>query len=106
MNKNYNVLISCGFQARQKGTMYLMDAMEMYTPGMSLTKELYPAIAKKHQVSYASVERSMRHAIGCAAAQGQGDFHDTIVGKYMGRSIGEVLARLYCADKWGDWDED
>ena len=105
MNKNYEKLIECGFQASHAGTKYLLEAMELYAPGCFLTKELYPAIAARHQVSPAAVERCIRHAIATAAKKGAGDFHDTIVGKYCDRSIGEVLARLYFAEKWGDWDE-
>lgn len=98
--------MKCGFQARHQGTTYLLSAMELYTPGMQLTKELYPQVARMYGTSPAAVERGIRVAIAYAAATGTGNLHDTIVGKYLNRSVGEVLARLDCLQKWGEWDED
>lgn len=99
----YGLLTRCGFQLRHQGTRYLMTALELYEPGMQMTKELYPAIAKQHGTTACRVERSIRHAIAEAAVYGHGHDHDHVVGTESGRPISEVLARLDCTMNWGVW---
>lgn len=67
MNKNVKkldeMLLACGLRDNLIGTEFARRAVLMYQPGMSLTKELYPAIAKAANSTTARVERAMRHAI-------------------------------------------
>ena len=48
------------------GTGLLRNAVEIYSPGMSMTKELYPALARAAGTNPARVERNMRHSIARA----------------------------------------
>lgn len=58
-----NVLLTCGLRDNLLGTDYTRRAVRLYQPGMSITKELYPAIAAAVGSSSSRVERAMRHAI-------------------------------------------
>lgn len=58
-----NVLLTCGLRDNLLGTDYTRRAVRLYRPGMSITKELYPAIAAAASTSPSRVERAMRHAI-------------------------------------------
>lgn len=61
-----------GFRDNLKGSAMLRDAVIMWEPGMMLTKEVYPALAKKYSTTPAGVERSMRFAIESTAQLGCG----------------------------------
>lgn len=67
MSKNAQKLdemfLSCGMRDILCGTDYARRAVVMYQPGMSITKELYPAIAEAVGSTPSRVERAMRHAI-------------------------------------------
>ncbi|MBQ8900296.1 MAG: sporulation initiation factor Spo0A C-terminal domain-containing protein [Akkermansia sp.] len=58
-----NVLLTCGLRDNLLGTDYTRRAVRLYRPGMSITKELYPAIAAAASTSPSRVERAIRHAI-------------------------------------------
>lgn len=58
-----NVLLTCGLRENLLGTDYTRRAVTMYRPGMSMTKELYPAVAAAVGSTPSRVERAMRHAI-------------------------------------------
>ena len=57
------MLLECGLRDSLVGTDYVRRAAMMYTPGMSMTKELYPGVAAAVGSSPSRVERAMRHAI-------------------------------------------
>lgn len=57
------VLTLCGLRDNLSGTEMVRIAVEHYRPCMSITKELYPAIAQAVNSTPCRVERSMRHAI-------------------------------------------
>jgi len=63
-----------GISTRVKGFRYLTDGIEMVLEDRDLleavTKELYPAIAKKNNTSIASVEKAIRHSIKNAWTHG------------------------------------
>lgn len=54
-----------GLSPRLRGTRYLEDAAYAWRPG-ALMKEIYPAIARKHGVSWQCVERNIRTALELA----------------------------------------
>ncbi len=67
----YNLMKELGIPANLKGYNYLIEAIsilltdkEMYDG--AITKELYPAIAKKYKTTSSRVERAIRHAIEVA----------------------------------------
>lgn len=57
------VLNTCGLRDNLKGTEMVRQAVSIYKPGMSMTKELYPAISAAVESTPSRVERSIRHAI-------------------------------------------
>lgn len=68
-------MVKCGFQARQKGYRYLREAVwiacrepEVLT---SVTKRLYPEVAKSFNTTDKQVERAIRSAIETAWTSGE-----------------------------------
>ena len=70
-----HILHEIGIPAHIKGYQYLRDAIilsvEDHEMLSSVTKILYPAIAKKHQTTASRVERAIRHAIEVAWSRGR-----------------------------------
>ena len=60
-----NLLLNMGFATNNKGYLYLREAIPVYAedPQQAVTKELYPAVAKRCGGSVEQVERAMRTAI-------------------------------------------
>ncbi len=73
-----------GVPAHIKGYQYLRDAIILSVEDMdmlnSITKILYPTIAKKHQTTSNRVERAIRHAIEVAWSRGNMDTIDAMFG--------------------------
>lgn len=63
-------MLRLGFRDSIQGTEMLRLAIQYWQPGMSITKELYPHIAKQCGSTASRVERSMRHAINSAWDRG------------------------------------
>ena len=63
------------YPAHIKGYQYLRDAIILSVNDMemlnSITKILYPTIAKRHQTTPSRVERAIRHAIEGAWSRGK-----------------------------------
>ncbi|HZK02165.1 MAG TPA: sporulation transcription factor Spo0A [Anaerovoracaceae bacterium] len=70
-----NIIHEVGVPAHIKGYQYLRDAITMVVENMDLlgavTKELYPAIAKRNNTTPSRVERAIRHAIEVAWNRGR-----------------------------------
>lgn len=65
---------SLGIGGRYQGLRYMVVSVELYRHapyGVSLTKEIYPTVAKQFQVSQFSVERNLRTF--CKAVWEHGD---------------------------------
>lgn len=79
-----NVIHEIGVPAHIKGYQYLRDAIILSVKDMemlnSITKILYPTIAKKHQTTPSRVERAIRHAIEVAWSRGKMDTIDELFG--------------------------
>lgn len=79
-----NIIHEIGVPAHIKGYQYLRDAISMSVEDMemlnSITKILYPTIAKKHQTTPSRVERAIRHAIEVAWSRGKMDTIDELFG--------------------------
>jgi two-component system response regulator (stage 0 sporulation protein A) len=73
-----------GVPAHIKGYQYLRDAIILSVEDMemlnSITKILYPTIAKKHQTTSSRVERAIRHAIEVAWSRGNMDTINELFG--------------------------
>ena len=94
-----SLLLDLGHDDFNRGTAYLREAVKDYEPGMKLTGDLYPAIAKAHQTTAGAVERAVRYAI--EKAWGRVDYQTQL--RFFGHSIdpntgkpkaGEYVARL------------
>lgn len=79
-----NIIHEIGIPAHIKGYQFLRDAIIMSVNDMemlnSITKILYPTIAKKHQTTSSRVERAIRHAIEVAWSRGRIDTIDELFG--------------------------
>ncbi len=78
------IIHEIGVPAHIKGYQYLRDAIIMSVGDMdmlnSITKILYPTIAKKYQTTSSRVERAIRHAIEVAWSRGKMDTIDEMFG--------------------------
>lgn len=78
------MLHEIGIPAHIKGYQYLRDAIIMSVQDAemlsSVTKILYPTIAKKHQTTASRVERAIRHAIEVAWSRGKMDTINALFG--------------------------
>ncbi len=73
-----------GVPAHIKGYQYLREAIMMSVQDVemlgSITKILYPTIAKKYQTTSSRVERAIRHAIEVAWSRGRMETLDALFG--------------------------
>lgn len=73
-----------GVPAHIKGYQYLREAIMMSVEDTemlnSITKILYPSIAKKYQTTASRVERAIRHAIEVAWSRGRMETLDALFG--------------------------
>lgn len=78
------MLHEIGIPAHIKGYQYLRDAIIMSVQDAemlsSVTKILYPTIAKRHQTTPSRVERAIRHAIEVAWSRGKMDTLNELFG--------------------------
>lgn len=79
-----NMIHNIGVPAHIKGYQYLREAimMSVNDPTMisSITKLLYPTIAKRFQTTPSRVERAIRHAIEVAWSRGKMETLDNLFG--------------------------
>ncbi|RDU24884.1 sporulation transcription factor Spo0A [Anaerosacchariphilus polymeriproducens] len=88
-----NIIHEIGVPAHIKGYQYLRDAIMMSVNDIemlnSITKILYPTIAKKHQTTPSRVERAIRHAIEVAWSRGKMDTIDELFGYTINNGKGK-----------------
>lgn len=98
-----NLFLTLGIPAHIRGYQYLREAVLMVLEDHSLlnsiTKELYPGVAKRFGASASKVERAMRHAIEVAWNRGRLDSANRIYGyqvfeKQDKPSNGEFIAMV------------
>ena len=79
-----NIIHEIGVPAHIKGYLYLREAIKMVIDNVELlgavTKELYPSIAKKFNITPSRVERAIRHAIEVAWSRGKVDTINQLFG--------------------------
>jgi len=79
-----NIIHEIGVPAHIKGYQYLRDAIIMSVNDgemlSSITKRLYPTIAKNHKTTPSRVERAIRHAIEVAWSRGKMDTIEELFG--------------------------
>ena len=88
-----DIIHEIGVPAHIKGYQYLRDAIVMSVNDMdmlnSITKILYPTIAKKYQTTSSRVERAIRHAIEVAWSRGKLDVLDELFGYTVSNGKGK-----------------
>lgn len=87
------IIHEIGVPAHIKGYQYLREAIIMSVNDMemlnSITKILYPGIAKKFQTTPSRVERAIRHAIEVAWSRGKMDTIDEMFGYTINNGKGK-----------------
>lgn len=87
------MLHEIGIPAHIKGYQYLRDAIAMSVADQdmltSVTKVLYPTIAKNHQTTPSRVERAIRHAIEVAWSRGKMETINEIFGYTVSNGKGK-----------------
>ena len=90
-----------GVPAHIKGYQYLREAimMSVEDPAMisSITKILYPTIAKRFQTTPSRVERAIRHAIEVAWSRGRMETLDAMFGYTIDTGKGKPTKSEYIA---------
>ena len=88
-----NIIHEIGVPAHIKGYQYLREAIIMSVMDIemlnSITKILYPTIAKKFQTTPSRVERAIRHAIEVAWSRGKMDTIDELFGYTINNGKGK-----------------
>lgn len=88
-----NIIHEIGVPAHIKGYQYLREAIMMSVDDIemlnSITKILYPTIAKKYQTTPSRVERAIRHAIEVAWSRGKMDTIDDLFGYTINNGKGK-----------------
>lgn len=88
-----NIIHEIGVPAHIKGYQYLREAIVMAVKDVdmlnSITKILYPTIAKKYQTTPSRVERAIRHAIEVAWSRGKMDTIDELFGYTVNNGKGK-----------------
>jgi two-component system response regulator (stage 0 sporulation protein A) len=88
-----NIIHEIGVPAHIKGYQYLRDAIMMSVDDSemlnSITKLLYPTIAKQHKTTPSRVERAIRHAIEVAWSRGKVDTIDELFGYTVNNGKGK-----------------
>jgi len=79
-----SIMHEIGVPAHIKGYQYLRDAILMVIKDLdiinSITKQLYPTIAREYNTTPSRVERAIRHAIEVAWSRGQVEAIDSLFG--------------------------
>lgn len=79
-----SIMHEIGVPAHIKGYQYLRDAIMMVVKDLdiinSITKQLYPSIAREYNTTPSRVERAIRHAIEVAWSRGQVEAIDSLFG--------------------------
>ncbi len=88
-----NMIHEVGVPAHIKGYQYIREAITIAINDMevinSITKQLYPMLAKKFKTTPSRVERAIRHAIEVAWSRGQVDVNNSMFGNTISSSKGK-----------------
>lgn len=88
-----NILHELGVPSHIKGYQYIREAIMLAVENQdiinSITKTLYPTLAKKFNTTSSRVERAIRHAIEVAWNRGQIEMHDKIFGYTVNSNKGK-----------------
>ena len=97
LKKLDEIMSELGHQERHVGTGYIREAVSIYERGMSMTKDLYPALAKAAGTTPSRLERAMRHSITSAWARGNTDAQHRLFGYSVDPERGSPMVSEYVA---------
>ena len=87
------IIHEVGVPAHIKGYQYIREAIILAVNNMevinSVTKQLYPTLARKFKTTPSRVERAIRHAIEVAWARGEMDVNNKVFGNTISASKGK-----------------
>ena len=87
------IIHEVGVPAHIKGYQYIREAIILAVNDMevinSVTKQLYPTLAKRFKTTPSRVERAIRHAIEVAWARGQMDVNNSMFGNTISATKGK-----------------
>ena len=90
-----------GVQPNVRGWRYIVDGVKLVAADEELahhmTKELYPAIAAKHDTTKTRVERCIRHAIEWAYTNGNPDMLKHYLGNVAAQDKGKATNAAFIA---------
>lgn len=88
-----NIIHEVGVPAHIKGYQYIREAITLAVKDMevinSITKQLYPMLARKFKTTPSRVERAIRHAIEVAWTRGQMDVNNSMFGNTIASNKGK-----------------
>ncbi len=88
-----NIIHEVGVPAHIKGYQYIREAISLAVKDMdvinSITKELYPTLAKKFKTTPSRVERAIRHAIEVAWTRGSLETNNIMFGNTISATKGK-----------------
>ena len=88
-----NIIHEVGIPAHIKGYQYIREAIALAVKDMevinSITKLLYPTLARKFKTTPSRVERAIRHAIEVAWTRGKMDVNNSMFGNTISASKGK-----------------
>ena len=88
-----NIIHEVGVPAHIKGYQYIREAITLAVNDMevinSITKQLYPMLAKKFKTTPSRVERAIRHAIEVAWTRGKMDVNNSMFGNTISATKGK-----------------
>lgn len=88
-----NIIHEVGVPAHIKGYQYIREAISLAVNDIdvinSVTKQLYPTLAKKFKTTPSRVERAIRHAIEVAWTRGSLDTNNEMFGNTISASRGK-----------------
>ena len=97
MSKIDKMMRELGHPEHLLGTNYIRVAVDLYRPGMSMTKELYPGIAAAVGSTPSRVERSIRHSIETAWQRGSTEVQLRMFGYTVDPQRGKPTVSEYVA---------
>ena len=87
------IIHEVGVPAHIKGYQYIREAIVLAVNNMdvinSVTKQLYPTLARKFKTTPSRVERAIRHAIEVAWERGQIDVNNQMFGNTISATKGK-----------------
>lgn len=96
-HRTARILRDVGIPTSIRGYRYLQDGIQLVleNPHVAMTKELYPAVARRYGTTPSRVERAIRHAIEVSCTRGNIDLLSGFFGSTIGRHQGKPTNKQF-----------